>query len=324
MADRPRGDGLVHRNRSCELEAAVDARRSRWPAPGGDRVSLGARAQTLAVTAEARLDAAGARDEAARARDVAARERDQNAAFRDLLMAARDMGDESDDAARAVTGDGVVPRAAATRRRAADRRLQAAEHRALAGADRDAAAADRVLAAHERDAARADREEHERQLEIAGTDELTGARGRAPGLRDLEHELARCRRSGDALVVARVAVVGLRAVNDSLGHGAGDALLIRAVTVIRSRLRPYDLVIRVRGDEFVCVMSKMTLADARLRLGEIAATLATADDAGAIRAAFAVLQRGDSATTLVARADHELTERRDAVTRLAPPRAAGH
>lgn len=277
---------------------------------------IGRRGERRSLTRSARLDGAPARDAAARARDVVALQRDQDAVVRDLLMAGRDIGDEVDDSARMVTGAEVVMRAAATRRRAADRRVQAAEQRAYAAADREAAAADRVLAAHERDAARTDREEHARQLEIAETDALTGARSRAPGLHDLERELARCRRTGTPLVVAYVDLVGLKAVNDTLGHAHGDALLIRAVTVMRSRLRPYDLVIRLGSDGFLCVMSQITPADARRRLGVIAATLAEADPASAIRTGFADLQPDDSATTLIARADRELTTTRHTAERL--------
>lgn len=53
--------------------------------------------------------------------------------------------------------------------------------------------------------------------------------------------------------------------------------------MIRSKVRPYDLVIRLGGAEFLCVMSELTLTDAHRRLHEIAAILATADDASANR-----------------------------------------
>jgi len=254
------------------------------------------------------LDAANLRDESARARDLAASARDQSAVVRDLLMAARDEGDEGFDNARAITGAEIVIRAAATRRRAAERRALAAEHRALAAADREAAASERVLAAQERDAARAEREELTRQLRVAETDAVTGARSRTAGLRDLDYELVRCHRTRTALVVAYVDVVGLKALNDARGHAAGDALLAQAVALICSHLRPYDLVIRLGGDEFLCAMSQMTLADARERLGQVAAMLEAADDPGAIRTGFAELQADDNATALIARADDELTQ----------------
>ena len=49
-------------------------------------------------------------------------------------------------------------------------------------------------------------------------------RTRAAVLAELDHELDRCRRNDGVLVVAYADVVGLKAVNDSAGHRAGDAL----------------------------------------------------------------------------------------------------
>ena len=71
-------------------------------------------------------------------------------------------------------------------------------------------------------------------------------------------------------------MTGLKAVNDTLGHSAGDALLKLAAAVMREHLRSYDVIIRVGGDEFVCVMSGATLEAAHQRLGEIQADAATA------------------------------------------------
>jgi two-component system, cell cycle response regulator len=64
------------------------------------------------------------------------------------------------------------------------------------------------------------------------TDPLTGVRTPAAGLLELDHELERSRRRiGVRLVVVYVDVVGLKTVNDSQGHAAGDALLKRVVAI---------------------------------------------------------------------------------------------
>ena len=196
--------------------------------------------------------------------------------------------------------------AARTRDDAADDRQSATGQGEHAADDRHAAAEDREQAARERLHALVDREILADELAVTAIDPLTGARTRAAGLADLDREIDRCRRTGEPLVVTYVDVVGLKAVNDTLGHRAGDDLLKHAVRSIQQHLRPYDLVIRVGGDEFLCAMSSMSLPDARERFAIIAAALTVAPAATAIRAGFAVLRPGDSAAELIARADDEL------------------
>ena len=116
--------------------------------------------------------------------------------------------------------------------------------RAEAAADRAAAARDRAEAERLRDEAAA-------MLAVASTDELTGAWSRRFGLEELERMLARAHREGTALVLAFVDVDGLKQVNDLHGHQAGDELLALIGEVIRGHLRPYDIVVRYGGDEFV-------------------------------------------------------------------------
>jgi diguanylate cyclase (GGDEF)-like protein len=116
---------------------------------------------------------------------------------------------------------------------------------------------------------------------------------------------------GGRLVVTYVDV-GLKAVNDTHGHSAGDALLRRAITLIRARLRPYDLVIRLGGDEFVCAMSAMTLVEVRERFGQFAAAIATPPGAAAIRTGYTELRTANSVGELIARADREMTANRAA------------
>lgn len=67
--------------------------------------------------------------------------------------------------------------------------------------------------------------------------------------------------------MAYVDAVGLKTLNDTEGHAVGDELLKRVVQLIRTHLRPYDLIIRLGGDEFLCAMSNMSLREARRRFG---------------------------------------------------------
>jgi len=196
----------------------------------------------------------------------------------------------------------------------------AAEDRAAAAADRDAAARDRDAAARDRDAAARDRDAAARdrsaaqeirdallqQFAIAETDQLTGARMRAAGLADIDGEIDRAHRARGQLVAIYVDVVGLKLVNDTHGHAAGDALLRRVVREIRDHLRSYDVIVRLGGDEFLCAMPGATIHDARQRFGTIQAALAADPDPSQIKSGFAELRYQDRTAELIARADAEL------------------
>jgi diguanylate cyclase (GGDEF)-like protein len=237
--------------------------------------------------AGARLEAAYRRDVAARARDAAAVRRDRAADARNVLLDRT----SAEPASNLPLG-------------------QFAEQRALADEDRRAASADREQAALERAHALADCEALAREVATAETDPLTGARTRAAGLSDLERELARCRRVGASLVIAYIDVIGLKSLNDSAGHGAGDELLKRVVTTVQEHLRPYYLVVRVGGDEFVCAMPALPLSEARGRFAIIATALAAAPQRTTIRTGIAQLGPQESVAALIARADGDLVHGR--------------
>jgi diguanylate cyclase (GGDEF)-like protein len=256
-------------------------------------------------TARARLEAASERDAVAYARDLAALARDEAATARDLAMARRDAANEP-PGSRGDFGVEVLMRAAEQRKRAAEYRVIAAGHRELAAQDRRAAARDREQAAEERLGARADREMLAAELAMAETDELTGARTRTAGLADLDRELDRCRRTGSALVLAYVDVVGLKELNDTRGHGAGDELLRGVSGLFREHLRSYDLIVRIGGDEFLCAIPDMSEADVQERFSAIGSALAARPDARGIRTGFATLREQETAADLISRADAEL------------------
>ena len=127
---------------------------------------------------------------------------------------------------------------------------------------------------------------------------------------DFDREIDRARRLDGVLAVAYVDVVGLKAVNDAHGHSAGDALLRRAVQVIRAHLRSYDLTVRLGGDEFLCAMSGATIEDARQRFDGIQAALAAEPEPAELNVGFAALSREDGAAELIERADPKLPRSR--------------
>lgn len=228
------------------------------------------------------------------ARDVAAALRDRGAEARDAIARRQDR-----DADAGSTPEQVLARAARDRERAARDRARAADDRARAAADRELAAAERAEAL-------LIRAESASLLERAATDELTGARTRLSGLEEAAREIERARRSGGALVLAFVDVDGLKRLNDTRGHQAGDSLLRSVGAALRTNLRPYDVIVRYGGDEFICVMPDLSASEARARFARIAHQLAAVDSEHSISIGLAQAWPGEDLRALIARADADL------------------
>jgi len=242
---------------------------------------------------------AHARDEAGDQRDKAAGQRDQVAEQRD------DAGDQRDDAAeqRDQAADARDEAAQQSESAIRARIMEALDLSALA---RREAASDRSRSEADRTTALADRGASARERADASIDDLTGVYVRGAGLVELERDIARARRSQLPLVLAFVDVDHLKATNDSHGHAAGDRLLLEVATTLRSKLRPYDLIIRYGGDEFLCAISSIDLPEATIRLGLVDAALAAALEHGSVSIGLAQLRPDESTETLIARADAAL------------------
>ena len=91
---------------------------------------------------------------------------------------------------------------------------------------------------------------NERLALEASTDVLTGLSNRRAWNNFLASEEERCSRYGHPAAVLVVDLDGLKEVNDSLGHAAGDLMLERAAKALRKAARETDLVSRLGGDEF--------------------------------------------------------------------------
>jgi diguanylate cyclase (GGDEF)-like protein len=84
-------------------------------------------------------------------------------------------------------------------------------------------------------------------------DSLTGLPNRRYLDEILEHYAAACVRGGGHAALLHIDLDRFKQINDTLGHAAGDAMLIHASQVLKSNVRPQDFVARIGGDEFVVV-----------------------------------------------------------------------
>jgi len=104
--------------------------------------------------------------------------------------------------------------------------------------------------------------QHESQLEkIAYYDALTGLPNRVMFADRLRQAMAQSRRHKQQLAVALLDLDGFKAVNDKLGHSAGDQLLTALARRMKRALREGDTLARLGGDEFVVVLPDVKDAD---------------------------------------------------------------
>lgn len=106
------------------------------------------------------------------------------------------------------------------------------------------------------------RQKLDHSLEMAVTDPLTGLHNRRYMNGQLEALMSRANRGGDPVAVLVLDIDHFKAVNDSLGHDAGDEVLREFSVRLATNVRAVDLPCRFGGEEFVVVMPGTTLEDA--------------------------------------------------------------
>src|SRR6266508_1859955 len=146
--------------------------------------------------------------------------------------------------------------------------------------------------------------------QLADLDALTGLHNRRYFHETLAREVARAHRYDRNLALLVFDLDDFKAINDRIGHLAGDGVLAEAAERIREVVRSADIECRVGGDEFAVILPESTLADA----DQLYARLQTAVSARpvgqagplTISAGVAELQPDDDAIAFFQRADHAL------------------
>jgi diguanylate cyclase (GGDEF)-like protein/PAS domain S-box-containing protein len=99
-------------------------------------------------------------------------------------------------------------------------------------------------------------------------DLLTGLPNRALFMNRLEHTLTRAKRRGSMVAVLFTDLDNFKVINDSLGHKAGDQLLIAVAERLKTCLRPEDTAARLGGDEFTILVEDVAGVGEAVQIAE--------------------------------------------------------
>lgn len=146
---------------------------------------------------------------------------------------------------------------------------------------------------------------------LAETDALTGLANRRRAMAETDRAALAASREGAPLALVLFDIDHFKTVNDCFGHPAGDAVLVRVAAIADASVRPGEMVGRIGGEEFLCVLPGANLAIARScaeRLRKAIAAGSGSDDLPAVTVSvgYAAWRPGDSALSLFARADAAL------------------
>jgi diguanylate cyclase (GGDEF)-like protein len=150
--------------------------------------------------------------------------------------------------------------------------------------------------------------------QLADLDALTGLHNYRYFHETLAREVARAHRYERRLALVVFDIDDFKAVNDRIGHLAGDSVLAEAAERVRSVVRGADIACRIGGDEFAVVLPESTVADAESLYRRLQAALnnwRSGDQQLQLSAGMAELEPGDDAALLFKRADAALYQAKD-------------
>ena len=115
----------------------------------------------------------------------------------------------------------------------------------------------------------------DRLAHLADHDVLTGLANRRRFESELDRHLDRCRRHGPTGALLLLDLDNFKQVNDTLGHNAGDQLLVTIAGLLRRSIRSTDVVARLGGDEFAILLTDCEQSDAARVAGLVVERIAT-------------------------------------------------
>ncbi|MCD1653134.1 diguanylate cyclase [Treponema zuelzerae] len=149
---------------------------------------------------------------------------------------------------------------------------------------------------------------YSRELErLVSCDAMTGLLNHCYGLERLQKEIQRARRHGYPLSLVMIDLDFFKRINDSLGHAAGDRVIISIADAIKRGIRTEDCACRYGGEEFILILPHTELQEAEFvteRVAEIL-YLDTLKNLWPVTlsAGIAMSRNNDTANTLIDRAD---------------------
>jgi diguanylate cyclase (GGDEF)-like protein len=163
-------------------------------------------------------------------------------------------------------------------------------------------------------------EQRVEQLDLlAHQDTLVSLPNRRGFMRELEVLVDRARRYGETGAMLYVDLDGLKMINDTFGHKAGDEALIQVAQLLVGGVRRSDVVARIGGDEFGILLGHANEVSAHETAGRLVDMIADCDfmhegDALPLSVAIgvAVIGADDEPDAIMARADEEMYRRKAA------------
>jgi diguanylate cyclase (GGDEF)-like protein len=153
---------------------------------------------------------------------------------------------------------------------------------------------------------------------MAHEDSLVSLPNRRGFMRQLDRLIDRVKRYGDSGALLFVDVDGLKMINDSFGHSAGDEALIKVSELLQAGTRASDCVARIGGDEFAILLEHADDEAARQTAARLADLVADGDLRRegealplSIAVGVAVISSADTAEAVIARADAEMYEAKE-------------